>query len=324
MKKGIIMTSLSLIAVFLLVLNFKPLTAHADSDTILDVTVKYITEEDADMYNDLPSSRMKINENPIQEGDYAISLTIQNNTRFAATGYRIYYHSALCSPIMYTDNSNYIRPVYYVGNVLFDADIAPAISYNPTEHILSIGTISTNNATTDGTIVTFFVRPTHELSLTEQKHLVTSHSMDRWLDTEAIPIEVNVNNGYTLYRYVPDSTTQYWIIGDIDQDGEITAVDAQLILSLYTDYTVTDGQIIYTSEYNGTYTLSTNPATTADGIYVVTVSDVNSDGVVDVEDASLVLQYYTDYEVGQGNLNNYNGLIGTETGVYIEYTVTFD
>jgi len=326
MKKGILIVSISIIAFICLFFNVKALTAYADDDTILDVSVKYITAEDADGYNNMPSGRLKIGENPIQEGDYAVSLMILNNTVFAATGYRIEYHSALCSPITYTDPSNnQERPVYYIGNVLNEAGILPYITYDQSLHYLSMGTTSTTNATQDGLIVTYFLHPTHELSLTEEKHLIQSHTYIDWMDASTNDIAATSNNGYTLHHYVSETNTQYWIIGDIDHDGYITAADAQMIYILYTDYTVTGDQIIYTAEYIGTYIIDLSPSSpvTVDAIYVATVCDVNGDGVIDVEDAMDVLTYYTTYVTGQGNLNDYTGIIGTSTGLYTEYSVTF-
>ena len=317
MKKVFMTICMTISALFILVIKQPTVTAYATNTPTLDVVVKCITASEASAYN----SNMNTANVQCAAGDYAVSLVITNNTGYAATGYQIIYNKVLGTAITYAVN----RPIYCVGNVLSETDLGIVPSVNLADGIFGLGTMGTVNECDSGVIITFFIRPSEALSLEDEQELITSHHADRWLDTDSNPVIHTTTNGYTLYSsHVPDSTTQYWIIGDIDQDGEITAVDAQLILSLYTDYTVTDGQIIYTSEYNGTYTLSTNPATTADGIYVVTVSDVNSDGVVDVTDASLVLQYYTDYEVGQGNLNNYNGLIGTETGVYIEYTVTFD
>lgn len=298
--------------------------AYATNDE-LNISVKYITSEDATKYNNQQISNLNNYTVPIQTGDYAVSLSIKNNTGFTSIGYRIYYDPDVCTPV-YKNSTDALGaptklPIFDKG--VAGDDVILQCALNTDQHLLGIGSMAGDTATADGIICTFFFRPSDKLFLSDELDIVTNHEVCEWKNN-GHNVNVHDNTGFTLFHYVSPTLNQNWIIGDIDQDGEITAVDAQLILSLYTDYTVTDGQIIYTSEYNGTYTLSTNPATTADGIYVVTVSDVNSDGVVDVTDASLVLQYYTDYEVGHGNLNNYNGLIGTETGVYIEYTVTFN
>lgn len=72
------------------------------------------------------------------------------------------------------------------------------------------------------------------------------------------------------------SASAYSLIGDVDGDGKVDAVDASQVLSYYA--TVSCGQ----------------------GAYIcVDVADVDNDGKVDAIDASSILSYYADLSVGK-------------------------
>lgn len=313
MKKYLLMISISIISIVIVILKIDPINAYGVNDTVLNVAVKYISADAAAGYNQMPTGRLNRHGQTIQEGDYAVSLTILNNSGFAGTGYRIYYNSSLSSPITYVDvnNSNVVKPIYYKGDVLANSDLTVATSFNTSEHLIGFGTMGTVNATGDGIIYTIFLRPTHELSLTEQKNLVTDHCSVDWYDAQTNAVPHIVYNGFTLFRYVPESTNPNWVIGDIDYDGTITITDAQLI----------QGISMYVGEYVDSLTLSNNDDVTK--LYIVSVADVNKDGIVNVLDALAVLDYYSTYIAGSGNLNNYTGIIGNTIGAYVEYSVTF-
>ena len=124
MKKILMIISISMMCSLLFLFKAKPLQVSAVNNR-LDVSVKYLTTEDAENYNSISNGRFVFHEQTLQEGDYSVSLTIENNTGFAATGYRIYIHPSLCTPITYTDGST-ARPIYYKGDVLNESNLTPS------------------------------------------------------------------------------------------------------------------------------------------------------------------------------------------------------
>lgn len=318
MKKMLLTTST--VCIILIILSkVSSLTAYATNNT-LDVVVKCITSDEASYYN----SHMTPSSVQCAAGDYAVSLVISDNTGFAATGYRIKYNTSFGTPRTYMSGTT-VRPIYCKGTVFNDTPLTVIPSVNLSSGILGYATIGGTNEIDSGVILTFFIQPIQQLTVSQEQGLITEHGIDKWLDYQTNAVQTHVTNGYTLYSYSSGTPYTTWIIGDIDHDGYITAADAQWIYILYTDYTVTGDQIIYTAEYIGTYIIDLSPSSpvTVDAIYVATVCDVNEDGVIDVEDAMDVLTYYTTYVTGQGNLNDYTGIIGTSTGLYTEYSVTF-
>lgn len=313
MKKMLLTTSM--VCIILIILSkVSSLTAYATNNT-LDVVVKCITSDEASYYN----SHMTPSSVQCAAGDYAVSLVISNNTGFAATGYRIKYNTSFGTPRTYMSGTN-VRPIYCKGTVFNDTPLTVNPSVNLSSGILGYATIGGANEIDSGVILTFFIQPIQQLTVLQEQGLITEHGIDKWLDYQTNAVQTHVTNGYTLYSYSSGTPYTTWIIGDIDHDGYITAADAQLILGVYVDYGVSNTGV-YTAEYIGTFDLESGQ--TVDKIYVVTVSDVNGDGVVDTADANQVLDYYATYVAGQGNLNNYTGIIGTPTGLYTEYTITF-
>lgn len=318
-KKCLITITMFMSALCVFIIKGSPITAYATSTPTLNVLVKCITADEASCYNSRLTTQNNVH---CVAGDYAVSLVISDNTGFAVTGYSIEYNASLGTPVTYVDSSDLkTKPIFCKGNVIDNSDVTITASVNLMQHILGSGTMGTSNADSDGVIITYFIRPSQSLTLTQEQSLIVNHGADQWRDCNTAIITHDEVDGFTLYSYASGTPYTTWIIGDIDDDGYITAADAQLILSLYVDYSVGGAVPLYTTEYLGTFILANNDV--ADRLYVLTVSDVNSDGVVDVEDANAVLDYYSTYIAGQGNINNYTGIIGTAFGLYNEYIITF-
>ena len=320
MKKVLLTILFSVVGLIAFISKNEAIKAYAVNNE-LDISVKYLTSSDAANYNNQQISNLNSYSVPLQAGDYAISLSIKNNTGFTSIGYRIFYNASICTPIYKIELNGLGNPVEVP---IYDKGVAGdglnyVSSLNTSLHLLGMRSMGNANEITDGIIYTYFVRPSHALSLEDEKSIVTQHEIYEWFNGSNV-VNAQDNNGFTLFHYTSPTLNQSWIIGDIDHDGYITAADAQLILGVYVDYGVSNTGV-YTAEYIGTFDLESGQ--TVDKIYVVTVSDVNGDGVVDTADANQVLDYYATYVAGQGNLNNYTGIIGTSTGLYTEYSVTF-
>jgi hypothetical protein len=98
LKKGLLAILFSAIGLIALLCKSEAIKAYANNDE-LDVSVKYLTSSDAAKYNDQQISNLNDYSVPLQAGDYAISLSIKNNTGFTSIGYRIFYNSSICTPI---------------------------------------------------------------------------------------------------------------------------------------------------------------------------------------------------------------------------------
>lgn len=325
MKKFLFSIGFVFTALFLFSIEIRMTTAYATNDTVLDVAVKYITQVDADNYNSLSSTYLNRYGVSIQSGDYAVSLTIEGNTGFAATGYQIYYDNTICEPLKYYDSSGSLyRPIYCRGQLAVENGLGFNVNLNENEGLLAEGTVHGSDVIGDGIIITFFVRPINApngLTFANQKKIITNHGAVHWLDHNTHPIAHTETDGFTLYRYVSSYQGNTWIIGDINNDGVVSLDDAQLILGLYSHYDLM-GEVISVTEYVGTYELNTLNHDEVDAVFVITVCDVNSDGVVDVADSMLVLSYYSTYVLGNGNLSDYTGIIGTNVGLFVEYYIS--
>lgn len=323
MKKLLLALGLSIISMFFFFGKGASLRAFA-TDNVLDVAVKPLSSSEADAYN---NNTLSLNSHDIllQEGDFAVSLVIQNNTGFAAIGYQITYNASLCAPL-YTfaqNDVNHLRPKPICHRGSASSGLSFSLDINFDEHIIALGTIGEADATDDGIIVTYFLRPHYELNEYQQTTLITDHGADKWFNHSLSPVSHSSTNGFTLYRHFSSYNNNSWMIGDINDDGVVSLEDAQIIQYLYTHYSVSGGAPLNVSEYVGTFELDSSGLNNADAIFVITVCDVNADGVIDISDAMLVLSYYTTYEVGNGNLSDYTGIIGTNAGIYVAHTVLF-
>ena len=282
------------------------------TNNVLDVAVKRLTAGEIAGFNSSWGSA-----SPIQSGDYAVSLTIENNTGFAATGYLIYYDSTICSPVFYQPNPNAsVRLAFKKG--IAGEDLGFTYEHNASDSLLGFASFGSYDSTEDGIIFTFFLRPYNSLLPADEESLITYHEADRWLDTASNPVTHTVTNGFTLYQSAASNLYGSWLIGDMNNDGDISVDDALLIQGLYT-YCGT-GSSISDTDYIATYTLY---STDYDAAFVISVCDINQDGVIDNSDVSLVLSYYTTYVLGHGDLNNYTGNIGSAAEVFFEVFVPF-
>lgn len=317
MKKLLLALGITFISMFFFFGKGASLRAYA-TDNILDVVVKPLSASEADAYN---NGTLSLNSYDVtlQEGDFAVSLVIENNTGFSATGYQIKYNASLCTPLYINQESP--MPIYHRGSA--SSTLSFSLEINFDEHIIALGTIGSEDATDDGVIVTYFLRPNYELNEYQQTLIITDHEATKWLNHNTSPVSHSSTNGFTLYLHLSSYYNNSWIIGDVNNDGIASLQDAQIIQYLYTHYSVSGGIPLDVSEYVGTFELDSSGLNTADAIFVVTVCDVNADGVIDISDAMLVLGYYTTYEVGHGDLSNYTGIIGTDVGIYVEHTVVF-
>ena len=90
------------------------------------------------------------------------------------------------------------------------------------------------------------------------------------IDEDTIGIAVDTNNDGTFER-----TIARGMRGDVNADKEVSVEDAQLVLTAYTEATLSGNPMPLTLEQQG-------------------VADVNDDGEVDVSDAQFILIYYAE------------------------------
>jgi hypothetical protein len=273
------------------------------TDNILEVKQKYITAAEASTLN--TNNEVVHGNTMIAEGDYAITVYITNNTGFAAVGFRVYYNTDLVEPLLY----NTFKVVHRDGPAADGINIAS--SHNSNIGMIGFGGMGSENSTTDGAIITYYVRPLQGFDIDEDENdIVVGYETERWLDVDADPVVPSVQNTVKVHHYVE---TFYCIYGDINNDGYITVEDAQILDEIVSDYdpiNMDDYTIIY--EYGVLHN-------TVNGNYLIAVGDVDQDEDIDEADAIAILDYYTQYIVY--NQNGYTGLIGTTAYYYVEYTV---
>lgn len=285
---------------------------------MLEVKAKYLTASAASFYNEDPNTEN--GNTAICEGDYIVTLSISGNTGFAVTGYRIFYNPNVCRPLVFNNN----QLVHTRESVLNDASITPTTfrnNGNNNEYIMAFGTMSLNNAVTDGKIISFFVRPCRSgvdlsvddrLSATEEKYLITNYEAESWLNAACQPVQHTDSNEFTVYHYVDTVNAIY---GDINNNHVIDSSDAQLLLQILTN----NNFYIDMDNYDAIYIVFEDNNT--QGYYLIAVGDVNGDGNITVADAQDILSYYSTYIVS--GATGYDGIIGTPAYVFKKYTRIF-
>ena len=284
------------------------LRAFATNDE-LNVAVKRLTAGEAAAYNTSSVSNLNNYTAPIQAGDYAVSLTVTNNTGFAATGFRIRYDNYTVYPVCYA----YEQAVYYKGEAAGNLNLTCEVNLN--QGWVAMATTGSANSTADGIIYTFFFRTYFNdvIPPYDEEYILIDIDVDVWSDYHTTPISYSMPSGFTLYARDPYEYD--WQIGDVNNDGQISIEDVQLIQGLYTycgngsSLALTD----YTAEYTlyGTYNFN--------AIFIHSVCDINQDGLIDYTDMMEVFSYYTTYVIGHENLNNYTGSINQTAEYFYEY-----
>lgn len=279
-------------------------------DISLGVEVRLIDQAAANYYNNYNSSSSGSNcllpvdsNNPIQAGDYIVTVTVDNNCGFAATGMRVIYNTSLCQCVMSNNAA-----VYFKEDVLRSSGITTVVICNAASGIIGLGTMGNDPATSNGRYISYFLRPLQStgLTLSQEQQLIVGNELEgAWLDEHSNPVSCIPASGYTLYHY--DS-----VYGDIDNNGTVNAADAQWLATIYVNNNMYIDMTNYTIVYNS------NPEIT--GAHLIAVGDVNEDGVINMADAQAILNYYSTYVVG--GVSGYTGIIGTDcwTAYYISFT----
>lgn len=117
------------------------------------------------------------------------------------------------------------------------------------------------------------------------------------------------------------SKRNYYVYGDVNNDGYVDAVDASQVLSASSEF----------SSFTGDEDLPVSYAIEKPNVYFPNISDpapaaadVNGDGVINKADADEILEYYSFAATGQ--LNKYTGKCGkrfptTKSKTYVLYNV---
>ena len=243
----------------------------------------------------------------LQAGDYRATLMVQNNTGFSTFG-------------SYYDMSNLYFDVYRDGyDVYFipgeaAGGLSMILSFNVNNGRIVISGVSLTNNTANGEIVSFFLKrkpssPSNAEvpSFSSTFYQIIDSNLEEVEYTEVLP---SGQPSHTLIAYT---------IGDIDGDGEVTAYDSSVLMTVinstnatltaanaqtYFDYCVQT----YGTDLDGMY---------PQNVFVFDVADLNQDGVIDSNDSGLILSYFSFITAGlDPELNPAIAHLGT-TGYYV-------
>lgn len=263
--------------------------AHYHTDNTLDVCAAHLTEEEAAFYTEKLSNQGGIK---LQTGDLKLTVRIAENTGFANSGFRLWFDPEKYEPLSYSkkkSGQDIMIPAHYVDT---GADITPQFSLNLFEEeddqplaILGWGTMALENCEMNGGLFSFFVRPKSE---TDPKAKPFDHlEVIQWDDAnrKAVPYHL-LNEGYYL--------RERSLLGDVDQNGIVDNVDAQLTLMVSTEMMVLGTKLA---------DFGSNEFFEPDAVhrYPITVlaqaGDTNGDGSLDATDAQNILLHYVECKV---------------------------
>lgn len=290
MKKFIFSVVFGLFAALCLCLTGDPnVRAYAAGVTELGLRAEFVTNETA-----VP--------NGVQVGDIKVSVTITNNQGFATGGFRVIYSDKL---VPFFDAAG--KPVFTYGPA--SGRVSLNVSKNNEEHLLACAFNSESSSYDDGDIMSFYLK---KKPGTTSIDLRTAFSLDvhEFMNFrgQEVPLPPEIHEYTTVWT----AQTFTVMLGDIDGNGIVTAADAQLLRNLLADsgdleVTLTALPNVDTSDQSGLYVTGVINGETVE-LLALGVADVNYDGIVDVADANLLLEYYVDM-LGHSTPENPN--IGT-------------
>lgn len=253
MKKIIMTFVFSLIAIvaFAFTNNADALAASAANDLSVSITKLTAAEEGA------------------QVGDYKVTLSIAQNNGFAGLGVGFYYDNVNFEPVVDDDN----EPVHQTP-----LNILCVINADPNSGIVGFSMISQNNITSNGAIVSFYLRKTGSAANVSPLEAVI---VDQMTNDNKQYISCSMSNQCAVHNV--------YRVGDANADGNIRIFDASLIRQIISNangVTVTENNFM-------NYITTTN---VGEGVCFA-LMDADGDGVLTNTDADIVTDYIAGYPV---------------------------
>lgn len=226
-----------------------------------------------------------VNGTTIPTGAAKISLVVTNNRGVGIGGIRIPYNPQKLDVIKEKN-----------GSVLVEAGAAGdgrsfTASYNenrkdpskPFQGIIGLGFIGEGLSYEDGVMCSVYVVGKKNVNLAKESvsDLIGSTEVERIIDEDCNQVEHTEPQNITVSGNAPKDASNKieYIIGDVSGNGKIGAEDPQLICNMIKD--------------KGTYSFRD-----------VLSADVDGNGIVEMDDAVAVLEYYSNAGVGKKNYDS--------------------
>lgn len=260
--------------------------AHYHTDNTLDICVSPMTANEAAFYS---AKLINQGEPRFLEGDCKLTVRIANNTGFANSGFRIWYDPALYEPLTYfktKNGQNTELPVHFVDT---NGQITPQFTLNRFEEengnslaLLGWGTMGLENCDTDGALFSFFIR--RKPDAPQNAKPFSRLEVVNWEDTNRKPFKPNlIETGYYLRK--PS------FLGDVDGNGTVDNVDAQLALMVSTEMMVLNKSLC---DYDSNDYFEPDAVHRYPLSLLAANADINADGYLDATDAQNILLHYVE------------------------------
>jgi hypothetical protein len=252
-----------------------------NTENVIDARVSVITAEDLPNYTKEIKSAAKAGGATLNAGDYRVAVCISNNTGFGATGLRVYFDYDNFEPVTYTKGEDVCA--FAIKNKQLFGDIGFTFSYSEEEHMVTWGTMSTENNTENGEIASFFFRLKDGADPSAVSSIVKQIEVIMWNTGGELGTPVNptvANDGFWLWQ--PKT------YADTDGDGKVSQIDAQITLEIAT-ILMTEGKELTNYNFGDRFIINSVFSQTV--AYLTGTADINHSGSIDVLDAQSILMY---------------------------------
>lgn len=248
------------------------LSASATNDLIVKIT-PVCTASEAASYSDSYVT--------ILPGDYRVTVSVENNSiGFSGITLGISY-SSYYTPVLEgigNDVYEWISPNTYTASLKILQK-----SLNPSERQVLLSWIKTTTQLGDKDLVNFFLRPTG--TMPTFGHILTGLNVFDIIDVDKVSIISQFNYNTSTYQ-----RGYRFLIGEIDGDGVISAMDASYledVLNYYED-DIPESLLHVDALF---YMMNCYGMFSDDATFCFAVGDINEDGIISMADVNAILSY---------------------------------
>lgn len=286
MKKKVL-TALFCMFSLALLLACKPITIHACAANDLEVTIQEV---------ETPTTISGVS---IYTGDLKVTISISNNIGFAEMSFRFPFDTSSLTGISVSNSPSVALVI--PGSIISGASCVCIFNHNDPTVGLGISISSFDNISSDGDLLSFFLRPNPNVSIEPEDiiELISPIDMESIIDEDDQDAPYTIPEEFEYTVAIPYSFYLGDIDGTVSNNGyRIGLLDVQKLLQMINSYdgtlyvTATDTNFSQT-DYPGLYVMINNVPTLE-----LRVADVNFDGIIDSTDHALLLDYYVDCIIG--------------------------
>ncbi len=267
----------------------KPNTvAKATNEAIITTFAEELTSETASYYKNLYSASHNDSLlDSLQSGDYRMGVRITNNPGYASGVVPLLYDSDNYYVILVSDDPTETDAVIMYGEAGIGLSVIVDVSYAHPGYI-AVSAVSGLNNTNSGEMVYFFLKrkPNADPNVTELAVSIRKPNTVMLADSENhdLPKIVEVTPEQQ-YHYI----VFYYILGDINGDGEVDTVDSTVLQQILNYMTSHNATIEQACDY---YSSVTAGIGTPELLYITLVTDVNYDNLINADDVEDIQEYY--------------------------------